>query len=186
MRCRRIVECTTGSAKDMLSRWLIGFRRALLRLANSPHASRVDLRHEKGVTVCADCYPRRDTGGHGPRTVTPNVCMRVAYRSHRTVLIAPFSSQPSSLSHLRSAIFAQPSSLCDRMTGESVTASALEKAASTLSDTVTDDQSRHEFSSQPSSLCGRMTGESVTASAQPAQAIIPASMHYRHPAAIKT
>jgi hypothetical protein len=74
--------------------------------------------------------------------------------SHRTVLLAPFSShrsprtvllaasfaQPASLSQLRSAIFAQPSSLCDRMTGESVTASALEKAASTLSDTVTDDQ----------------------------------------------
>jgi hypothetical protein len=122
------------------------------------------------------------------------------YDKFWTLTRQPFSSQPSSLSQLRSAIFAQPaslsqlrsasfaqpSSLCDRMTGESVTASALEKAASTLSDTVTDDQSRHEFSSQPSSLCGRMTGESVTESAQPAQAIIPASMHYRHPAAIKT
>ena len=106
------------------------------------------------------------------RYVTCRHTISAAPRSHRTVLLA--------------AIFAQPSSLCDRMTGESVTASALEKAASTLSDTVTDDQSRHEFSSQPSSLCGRMTGESVTASAQPAQAIIPASMHYRHPAAIKT
>jgi len=26
----------------------------------------------KTVTVCTEFYPRRDTGGHGPRTVTPN------------------------------------------------------------------------------------------------------------------
>ena len=31
-----------------------------------------DSRHDKTVTVCAECYPRHDTGSHGPRTVTPN------------------------------------------------------------------------------------------------------------------
>ena len=93
--------------------------------------------------------------------------IRAATRSHRSVLIA--------------AIFAQPSSLCDSMTGESVTESALEKAASTHCQ-----QSRHEFSSQPSSLCGSVTGKSVTESAQPAHTIVPASMHYRHPVALSS
>ena len=33
------------------------------------------------VTVCAECYPRRDTGGHGPRTVTPNAEPRAPSRT---------------------------------------------------------------------------------------------------------
>jgi hypothetical protein len=39
-----------------------------------------DPRHDKTVTVCAECYPRRDTGGHGPRTVTPNAEPRAPSR----------------------------------------------------------------------------------------------------------
>ena len=46
-------------------------------------------RHDKTVTVCAECYPLLTTGGHGPRTVTSNAEPRAPYR--------PSSSLPALL-----------------------------------------------------------------------------------------